>query len=295
MLIAWRYRERNTLIQKLDPRARWIFLLAVMFSVIQFWDLRFLAFFMGLSLMYYFPARLTWKETRRVWTFVLILVVVIIGINAVITGRGGPTEILRGAGHVLWEAQWAVPGVGWTIHPIITVEKIVFALAQMMRMLTIAILFIPVAFTFNPNHYGVTFRRLGLPDKVAFSMDLAFRFVPTLARDFSLTLDAQRARGYEVEKLEGGLLAQIRKMAPLIVPVTINAIVGAEDIVNAMDLRCFGLRPRTWLHELRYAPRDYVLIAVSAALLGGSILVRTLLRVGDFWVPDAVLRLFGFS
>ncbi len=187
-----------------------------------------------------------------------------------------------------------MPGVGWTIHPIITVEKIVFALAQMMRMQTIAILFIPVAFTFNPNHYGVTFRRLGLPDKVAFSMDLAFRFVPTLARDFSLTLDAQRARGYEVEKLQGGLLAQIRRMAPLIVPVTINAIVGAEDIVNAMDLRCFGLRPRTWLHELRYTPRDYVLISFSGALLVGSILVRALLRAGDFWVPDAVLRLFGF-
>lgn len=294
MLIAWRYRERNTLIQKLDPRARWIFLLAVMFSVIQFWDIRFLLFFIGLSLVYYFLARLTWKETRRIWTFVLILVVVIIGINAVITGRGGSAEILRGAGHVLWEARWMVPGLGWTIHPIITVERIVFALAQMMRMLTIALLFIPVAFIFNPNHYGVTFRRLGLPDKVAFSMDLAFRFVPTLARDFNLTLDAQRARGYEVEKLEGGLFAQIRKTAPLIVPVTINAIVGAEDIVNAMDLRCFGLRRRTWLHELRYAPRDIALIAFSGILLVGSTLIRTLLGIGDFWVPDLLLRLFGF-
>lgn len=294
MLISWRYRERNTLIQKLDPRARWIFLLAVMFSVIQFWDIRFLLFFLGLALLYYFLARLTWKETRRVWTFVLILVVVIIGINAMITGRGGPTAVLQGAGHVLWEARWTVPGVGWTIRPILTVEKIVFALAQMMRMLTIATLFIPVAFTFNPNLYGVTFRRLGLPDKMAFSMDLAFRFVPTLARDFNLTLDAQRARGYEVEKLQGGLLAQIRKMAPLIVPVTINAIVGAEDIINAMDLRCFGLRPRTWLHELRYTLRDGVLIAFSGVLLVGSTLIRALLRVGDFWVPDAVLRLFGF-
>ena len=61
-----------------------------------------------------------------------------------------------------------------------------------------------------------------------------------------------------------------------------------------MDLRCFGLRPRTWLHELRYAPRDYVLIGFSVLLLVGSALIRTLLRVGDFWVPEAVLRLFGF-
>lgn len=294
MLVSWRYRERNTLVQKLDPRARWVFMLAVLFSVIQFWDLRFLFFFFALALAYYLLCRLTWRETRRVWTFILILVVVIIGINTVLTGRGGPTEVLRGAGHVLWEAGWTVPGVGWRVRIVLTVEKLVFALAQMVRMLTIAILFIPVAYTFNPNHYGVTFRRLGLPDKVAFSVDLAFRFVPTLARDFSITLDAQRARGYEVEKLRGGPIAQIRKLAPLIVPVTINAIVGAEDIINAMDLRCFGLRPRTWIHELRYAPRDYALIAFSVLLLGLSILVRARWGLGGFWVPPMVLQWFGF-
>ncbi|MCS7282557.1 MAG: energy-coupling factor transporter transmembrane component T [Anaerolineae bacterium] len=294
MLVSWRYRERDTFIQKLDPRARWIFLLAVLFAVIQFWDLRFLLFFFGLSLAYYALCRLTWQETRRIWTFVLVLVVVIIGINTILTGRGGPTEVLRGMGHVLWESRWTVPGVGWGIRLNITVEKLVFAVAQMVRMLTIAILFIPVAYTFNPNHYGVTFRRLGLPDRLAFSVDLAFRFVPTLARDFSITLDAQRARGYEVEKLRGGPIAQIRKLAPLIVPVTINAIVGAEDIINAMDLRCFGLRRRTWIHELRYAPRDYALIAFSVVLLAASILVRVQWGLGGFWVPPLVLRWFGF-
>ncbi len=294
MLVSWRYKDRNTLIQRLDPRARWIFLFATLFATIQFWDLRFLLFFFILSLTYYLLARLTWQETRRVWIFVLILVVVIIGINTVLTGRGGPTAVLRDTRHIIWEVRWTVPVVGWTIRPTITVEKLVFAVAQMMRMLTIAILFIPVAFTFNPNHYGVTFRRLGLPDKFAFSMDLAFRFVPTLARDFGITLDAQRARGYEVEKLSGGLIAQIRKMAPLIVPVTINAIVGAEDIVNAMDLRCFGLRPRTWLHELKYRPGDYALIAFSAVILLASVFVRLRWGVGGFWVPDEVLRWFGY-
>ncbi len=294
MLVSWRYKERDTLIQRLDPRARWIFMLAVLFSVIQFWDLRFLLLFFALTLTYYALARLTWRETRRVWTFVLALVVVIIGINTVLTGRGGPTEVLRSTAHTIWEARWTVPVVGWTGGLTITVEKLVFAFAQMVRMLTVAILFIPVAYTFNPNHYGVTFRRLGLPDRVAFSVDLAFRFVPTLARDFGITLDAQRARGYEVEKLTGGPIAQIRKMAPLIVPVTINAIVGAEDIINAMDLRCFGLRPRTWLHELRYAPRDYALIAFSALLLGASTFVRLRWGLGGFWVPPQVLQWLGF-
>jgi len=83
-------------------------------------------------------------------------------------------------------------------------------------------------------------------------MDLTMRFIPTFGRDFQLTMDAQRARGYELEKLSGGLFAQVRKLAPLILPVTIHAIIGSEDIIDAMDLRGFGIGPRTWLEELHY-------------------------------------------
>jgi len=294
MLVSWKYKERDTIIQRLDPRARWIFLFAMTFSITQFWDIRVLLLFFAITSTHYYLCKLTWKETRRIWMFVFILVVVIIGINALLTGRGGPSEVLSGDNHVLWEIKWVVPGVGWTIRPNITVEKLVFVFTQMTRMLSITILFMPLAYTFNPNQYGVTFRQLGLPDKFAVSMDLAFRFVPTLARDFSATLDSQRARGYEVEKLEGGLIAQIRKMAPLIVPVTINAIVGGEDIVNAMDLRCFGLRKRTWFQKLVYQRRDYVLIGISILILAVSTYVDKVIGIGDFWMPEWALRLFGF-
>lgn len=101
MLVSWRYRDRNTPVQKLDPRARWIFMLAALFSVIQFWDLRFLLFFFALTLAYYLLCRLTWQETCRTWTFVLVLVVAIIGLNTVLTGRGGPTEVLQGRAHIV--------------------------------------------------------------------------------------------------------------------------------------------------------------------------------------------------
>jgi len=49
MLIAWRYRERDTLIQRLDPRARIIMMLALLFSIIQFWDLRVILVFLAFA------------------------------------------------------------------------------------------------------------------------------------------------------------------------------------------------------------------------------------------------------
>ena len=291
MLIAWRYRERDTIIQRLDPRARIIFMLAMLFSIIQFWDLRFMLVFLGIALLQFKLARLTWRETRRAFILVSIIIM-IMTILTFFTGRGGVStaydqeHLIRRLGPV------TLPLVGWQLKLDITAEKTIFAIGQLARMYCISIMAIIIPYTIDPSLYGVTFRGLALPDKFAYAMDLAFRFVPTLGRDFSITLDAQRARGYEVEKLSGGIISQIRKLAPLLVPVTISAIVGAEDIIDAMDLRAFGVKPRTWVYKLRYSRADYVVIAAGALIFLAST-VLSFMGIGTLWVPEALLRLAG--
>jgi energy-coupling factor transport system permease protein len=116
-------------------------------------------------------------------------------------------------------------------------------------------------------------------------MDLAFRYLPTLARDFSTTLDAQRARGYEIERVEGGLITQIRKIAPLIVPVTMTSILNGEDVTNAMDLRCFGTRPRTWVQTLTYTRLDTAVIGFAVIVLVCSLVASIVFHQGGFWMP----------
>jgi energy-coupling factor transport system permease protein len=147
-----------------------------------------------------------------------------------------------------------------------------------------------IPYSLNPSLYGITFRGIGLPDKIAYAMDLTMRFIPTFGRDFQLTMDAQRARGYELENISGGLFAQVRKLGPIFVPVTIHAIMGSEDIIDAMDLRAFGIGPRTWLEQLTYHLKDWLLIAFGVAMLvAGFVLVFK--GYGGFWVPQALLHL----
>jgi energy-coupling factor transport system permease protein len=289
MLIAWRYRERNTIIQRLDPRARLIFMLAMLFSIIQFWDLRIMLLFLGIAALQYALARLTWRETRRVWILISIIIV-FMTILTFLTGRGGVDYAYHEEHLIHRLGPLRLPIVRWQISLDITAEKTIFALSQLARMYAITVMAITIPYTVNPSLYGVTFRGLGLPDKFAYAMDLAFRFVPTLGRDFTVTLDSQRARGYEVEKLSGGLVAQIRRLAPLLVPVTINAIVGAEDIVDAMDLRAFGVGPRTWVRRLTYCRADYLLI-VAGVLLFVASTILAFMGVGRLWVPAVLLRL----
>jgi energy-coupling factor transporter transmembrane protein EcfT len=66
-------------------------------------------------------------------------------------------------------------------------------------------------------------------------------------------------------------------------------IVGGEETIDAMDLRSFGVRPRTWLTRLTYHRADYVLLGLSALILVASTVV-TLSGYGRFWVPPAFLR-----
>ena len=142
-----------------------------------------------------------------------------------------------------------------------------FVLAQALRMYSIAAYAFTFPFVVDPADYGVAFNRLGLPYKIAFAMDMAFRYVPALARELQTTVDAQRVRGYELDQVRGGPIGRSIRLAPVVVPVVLNAILGAEDIVDAMDLRGFGTGKRTWLRQLAYQDLDRWALGVMALTL----------------------------
>jgi energy-coupling factor transport system permease protein len=280
MLATWSYKERDTLIQRLDPRVRVIFMIAVMFATVLLWDLRLVLIPFALTIAELLLARLAWRELRRFVLFVIVFIT-FLTVLTLLTGRGGVGVYT--AEHEIWQGRL----LGLPI--VISAERLAFAATQLVRLFTMALLGVILLLTIHPASYGVTFRRLGLPNNVACALDLAVRFVPSLADDFSTTLDAQRARGYELERA-GGLLKAIRNLAPLIVPITIGAIIKGEDVIDAMNLHAFGTGPRTWLQELHYTPRDYIVILLAVGLLLGALVLR-LGGLGDLWVPGWLLAL----
>jgi energy-coupling factor transport system permease protein len=284
MIISWRYRKRTSLMEGFDTRARWIFSMTFLFSVTLYWDWRFLLGFFILSAAWYASARIEWADIRRAWFLILFIVTVTIVVNTLITG-GGAGGVVPEGGHLVWPGGIPLPFTSWTIPFGLTYERVWFAFCQVLRLIGISMIFVIIPYSMDPRLYGVTFRGLGFPDRFAYAMELAFRYVPTLARDFSVTLDAQKARGYELERADGGLFRQLARLAPLIVPVTMGSILTGEDVTNAMDLRCFGIGPRTWLYELRYRRRDYALIAFGTGLLLASIILSFGFGVGGFTVP----------
>ncbi len=290
MLVAWRYRKRDrSFIQSFDPRAWLIFYGCFLVSTLAFWDVRFLLFFGAIALFVLLTSGVKWHEIRRAFLFIIGFVF-IFAFFTFLTGRGG-TEVYEQE-HLIRRFEVSFSIFGWTPALDVTVERAFFGVSQFVRVFSIAIMTILIPYSLNPALYGVTFRGIGLPDKIAYAMDLTMRFIPTFSRDFQLTMDAQKARGYELEKIQGGLIQQVRKLGPLMVPVTIHAIIGSEDIIDAMDLRAFGIGPRTWLQNLVYQFKDRVLIGVGLAILLFSLALSTL-GLGNFWLPPQLLALAG--
>ncbi len=201
--------------------------------------------------------------------------------NTLITGGE-----LRGLDANDLHAYFRLPLIGTPI----SAESLTYAIVQYTRFLSMAAVGFPIAFAIPPGDIGPTFARLRVPYKFAYGLDLTFRFVPSLAADMQTTIDAQRVRGYEWEKIGRGPIGKLRRTIPLLVPVTINAIVGAEDTIDAMDLRGFGTGRRTWLRELVFDRTDVlVLLGFAVLLLAVTILSQT--GHTQLWVPQPLVDL----
>jgi energy-coupling factor transport system permease protein len=271
MIASFKYLDKSTPIHRLDPRTKIVLLLCTAFTAASVRDLRALLALLALAIIYYALARLPWRETRAAWRFIIFFIFVLAGFNTLILGAGAV-------------GQDAIVLLRLPLGIQITWQTLIESLGVISRMLAGAFMAIPLTFTILPTRFGVAFRGMGLNDRIAFAVDLAIRLVPTYAADFRSTIDAQRARGYEIDKLKGGLFERVRRLAPLAVPVTMNAIMSGEDITNALDMRGFGLQPRTWLHARRLRPVDWVLILFGLGLLVGGIAWRVA-GGGQIWLP----------
>lgn len=281
MNIAPRYLGRGSWLSRRDPRVLLISLAFFVFAVIQVWDMRILAGLALVAAVYYRSARIPFRQVRIQWGYVAFFISFVVIVNTLLTGgelRGYTEEQL----HIFFRLP--------LFDTPISAESLSYAGAQILRFGSMAALGFPIAFAIAPGDIGPAFARLGVPYKFAYGIELTFRFVPSLAADMQTTIDAQRIRGYEWEKRGRTPIGKLTRTIPLLTPVTINAIVGAEDTIDAMDLRGFGTQRRTWLRQLAFDPVDKAVIIGFAMLL----LVITFLSFSgltDLWVPPLLVDL----
>ena len=283
MISTPRYLGRGSWLGRRDPRVPLLVGVLTAATVIQIWDIRIVAVLFILGQLYYRSAGIPFHLVRRQWLFAVLFVSILVLVNTILTG-GEVGDFDRSNLHVLFY----LPVLGTPI----SAESLSYGATQLLRFLTFITIGFPIAYAIAPSDLGPALARLRIPEKFAFGVDLTYRFIPSLAADLQETIDAQRVRGYEWDKGKGGPIARLRRSVPLVVPLTMNAIVGAEDTIDAMDLRGFGTGPRTWLRELRYDRQDRAVVALSLAILV-AITIASFSGLTKLWVFPPLLAMAG--
>ncbi len=283
MISTPRYLGRGSWLARRDPRVPLVVGVLAAATVIQIWDIRIVGVLFALAQFYYRTAGIPFRHVRKQWALAIAFVSILVLVNTILTG-GEIGDFDRSDLHPLFY----LPLLGTPI----SAESLSYGATQLLRFLTFITIGFPIAYAIAPSDLGPALARLRIPEKFAFGVDLTYRFIPSLAGDLQETIDAQRVRGYEWDGGKGGPIARIRRTVPLIIPVTMNAIVGAEDTIDAMDLRGFGTGKRSWLRELRYDRADRAALALSVSILV-VITVASVAGLTKLWVFPPLLSLAG--
>ena len=133
-----------------------------------------------------------------------------------------------------------------------------------------------MTFTTTPNQLtdglekGFQFlKKVHIPvHEIAMMMSLALRFVPTLLEETDKIMQAQKARGADLEG--GNVIARIKALIPILVPLFVSSFRRAYDLATAMECRCYhGGEGRTRMKSIHMAKRDVIgLITVGLVICG---------------------------
>ena len=107
--------------------------------------------------------------------------------------------------------------------------------------------------------------RLHFPvHELAMMMSIALRFIPTLIEETDKIMNAQKARGAQLDN--GKMTERIKALVPVLVPLFISAFRRADELAMAMECRCYrGGDGRTRLKVLRCEKQDYIDLVVCIA------------------------------
>ncbi len=247
ILEGFQFERKNTVIHRLDPRVKLFYSILMFILSMVFWSPPMLMLlFISILPMFYF-AKVTRRLVRTIQGSIFLLAIIFL-INYFATG----------------------------------LER---ALAMSLRFLVIIASFSIFFLTTYPEDLSEALIKLGIPYEFALTFVMSIRFVPCLAREAQLIIDAQRARGLELDK--GSFIKRLRNYVPILVPLIVNSIRRSIRVAEAMESRAFGASSRrTSLVELKLKRSDYLFMIFALTMF----LVLLLLKV--FGVEQVIAGLF---
>jgi energy-coupling factor transport system permease protein len=246
-----KFRKIYSPIHNLDPRIKFLYVCAIFVAAIIFWELLplIVLFLIQLPFVILAGVRREWLRSMR---GAALLATVIFLTNFI----------------------FSFIGAGYTVTP----KNLEGAVALTLRFIVLVESFSVFFLTTSPDHLGLALEQTRVPYEFVFAFTTAVRFVPVLAEEAQTIMDAQKARGLELER--GNFLKRIRNYIPILIPLIVSAIRRSLELAEAMESRAWGAtKNRTNLYVLKMHRGDFTLIVLTIVILAAAIYVRLFVQI----------------
>ncbi len=241
-----KFRKVYSPIHNLDPRIKFIYVIAIFIAAIIFSNIITLLVLFLMQIPFVLLARVQkqWVRSLRGAAFLATFIFIV---NVVTTY--------------------------FTSNYTLTAVNVENAVALTLRFVVLVESFSVFFLTTSPDHLGLALEQSKVPYEFAFAFTTAVRFVPVLAEEAQTIMDAQKARGLELEK--GNLLKRIRNYVPVLIPLIVSAIRRSLELAEAMESRAWGAtKKRSNLYALKLHKGDFGLLAITAGILAASFYIH---------------------
>ena len=238
---GFKFRRVYSPIHQLDPRVKFFYVLAMFVIAIMFNQLLplILLFFIQLPFVFVAGVQREWVRSLRGALFFAIMIFLF---NFVF--------------------QYF-----WTEYPLPPSPSLLeYSIAMTLRFIVLVESFSVFFLTTSPDHLGLALEQSHVPYEFCFAFTTAVRFVPVLAEEAQTIMDAQKARGLELER--GNFIKKVKNYIPILIPLIVSAIRRSLELAEAMESRAWGAtEKRTNLYVLRVKRGDYLLTIISVLIL----------------------------
>ena len=257
------YFPGKSLIHRLDPRGKLLIFIA--YIVIIFCTFNFVS--LGITTAFTLLFLVLSKISPKFYFKSLKVIIIIVLFTSLL-------NLFYGTGDPLW--QWGILRL--------TLNGIYRAVFVTVRIICLILASSCLTFTTSPTELTDAIERLMKPLKavrfpvheIAMMMSLALRFVPTLLEETDKIMQAQKARGADMES--GNFIKRVKALIPILIPLFVSAFRRAYDVATAMECRCYrGGAGRTRMKQIHMSARDFAALAAAALMIGGVIVCNILM------------------
>ncbi len=267
-MVLFRDYTGTTLMHRLDPRSKAIYMTAVLVIAILFSDYTYqLAITLSLVVPLLIISKILARPELRNKLFltgIILTFALLVPANAVFRLPAGDYPELVRQGVDVGLLFWLGPFPVTTYGALLGVNYGI----RILNMLLSLLIFTGTSF---PRDVGNSLEKWGIPTYLSYMFAMTIRYIPTVEDNVFSVMNAQKVKGFKGYE-RGSFAEKLKAYVGMFVPVLLLSIDMINKMSIVMESRCFGAAPkRTIFREYRFKLRDFLFLAYVLSVTGAFV------------------------